>query len=265
MNVTLESLARAIFKSWFVDFDPVKVNAGQMPASAQATHDPKVLDLFPSTFQESELGPIPEGWSVGTLADVTDVQGGYAFKSRDFIEDGECPVIKIKNIQDDRSVDVGNAERLPSDFQDSAAEYLLDSGDLLMAMTGAKVAKFGIIVTTSSPTLLNQRVARFQPIHAEQPWFVFGALSMPDVLNQVIANAKGSAQPNVSASGIKAAKLVIPPPNLVAMFCDSVSSLFEERISHTKESRFLEATRDELLPHLLSGQMPETNLDGTER
>ena len=74
MNATLESLARAIFKSWFVDFDPVRQNAvhvnaglaltGQMPASSAipTTHDPKVLELFPSTFQDSELGPIPEGW-----------------------------------------------------------------------------------------------------------------------------------------------------------------------------------------------------------
>ena len=77
-NATLESLARAIFKSWFVDFDPVKINAGQMPASSQALakYDPKFLDLFPSTFKDSELGPIPEGWSVVRADEVYDVAIG---------------------------------------------------------------------------------------------------------------------------------------------------------------------------------------------
>ncbi len=93
MNATLESLARAIFKSWFVDFDPVKINAGQMPASSQAlaTHDPKVLDLFPSTFQDSELGPIPEGWDVVPLGAIFELKRGYDLPERKRI-DGRFPV-----------------------------------------------------------------------------------------------------------------------------------------------------------------------------
>lgn len=98
MNVTLESLVRAIFKSWFVDFDPVRINAekgnaGQMPASSQAlaTHDPKVLDLFPSTFQDSELGPIPEGWEPIKLESILELAYGKALKKSDRIA-GVFPV-----------------------------------------------------------------------------------------------------------------------------------------------------------------------------
>ncbi|MCR9115790.1 MAG: restriction endonuclease subunit S, partial [bacterium] len=99
MNATLESLARAIFKSWFVDFDPVKINAGQMPASSAipTTHDPKVLDLFPSTFQDSELGPIPEGWQVDRFANHISVTRGLSYKGSGLAEAG-VPMHNLNSI-----------------------------------------------------------------------------------------------------------------------------------------------------------------------
>jgi len=86
MNETLEEIAQTIFKSWFVNFDPVRAKASGEPTNSIChrlgpTSD--LLALFPDSFKESDLGKIPSGWQVGTLSDLVRFLSGYAFKSRD--------------------------------------------------------------------------------------------------------------------------------------------------------------------------------------
>ena len=146
MNATLESLARAIFKSWFVDFDPVHANAirqnagktgaGQMPASSAiaTTHDPKVLDLFPSTFQDSELGPIPEGWEPQTLESILELSYGKALKKSDRIA-GEFPVYGSggltgshnKSLVDGPGIIVGRKGSVGTLYWEDSAFYPIDT------------------------------------------------------------------------------------------------------------------------------------------
>ncbi len=74
MNQTLEEIAKAIFKSWFVDFDPVRAKAEGRPTGLP----PEISDLFPNEFVDSEIGEIPRGWNVGTLSDVADITMGQS-------------------------------------------------------------------------------------------------------------------------------------------------------------------------------------------
>ncbi len=120
MNETLEAMARALFKSWFVDFDPTRAKAERRDPGL-----PKPLaDLFPDAFEDSELGEIPKGWAVGTVGEVTEVQGGFAFKSKDFVDCG-FPVVKIKNIKEDRTVDVYDVEYVPAELASQFQDFTL--------------------------------------------------------------------------------------------------------------------------------------------
>jgi type I restriction enzyme S subunit len=168
-NVTLEAIAQALFKSWFVDFDPVRAKAeGRQPEGM----DLVTRDLFPSRLILSSLGDIPEGWEIGRLDKITTIQGGFAFKSKDFKDLGN-PVIKIKNINTNRTVNSLDVDFVPVEIASKAKRFELNDGDLLMAMTGATVGKFGLLVNMlEMKCLLNQRVARFVPHHRQKPWFI---------------------------------------------------------------------------------------------
>jgi type I restriction enzyme S subunit len=97
MNETLEEMARALFKSWFVDFDPVRAKAeGREPCL------PKPLaDLFPDSFEDSELGEIPKGWEACSLYETAEFINGAAFKSEDFCDPSQgLPIVKIAELKD---------------------------------------------------------------------------------------------------------------------------------------------------------------------
>ena len=164
MNETLEAMAQALFKSWFVDFDPVLDNALaagnaipdalQKKAATRAEQrkglekkdNSDIQSLFPDEFEfTEEMGWIPKGWASGTIADISFVKGGYAFKSKNFTDTG-FPVIKIKNINSDRTVNTSDVQFIPNEIAEKAENFWLKTGDLIMAMTGATVGKFGLLV-----------------------------------------------------------------------------------------------------------------------
>lgn len=282
-NQTLEQMAQALFKSWFVDFDPVIDNAlaagNPIPEELQARvqrrqqqlakpdHQPlpdDVRQLFPSEFEETEeLGWVPKGWEAGTLGSIASVLSGFAFKSKDFVEKGEA-VIKIKNINSDRTVDITDVNRVSAQVASSAERFLLTDGDIVMAMTGATVGKFGIIVTEENEAyFLNQRVCKFSSKAEGGSVFLYSALNKPGVEEGIVDSAQGSAQPNISASAILSTPMVIPSKELIALFSRQMESSYIRRITLKKEGYKLAKLRDTLLPKLISGELrlPESMLD----
>ncbi len=169
--------------------------------------------------------------------------------------------VQIKNIQENRTVDVDDVDYVSDIIANKNSEFTLKNGDLLMAMTGATVGKFGLIVNKKELCLLNQRVARFIPNVGKNPWFIYCALLNDIFLNQIIERAEGSAQPNVSAGCIKSAKLSVPPDQLIKHFILKVDSLFQNIIQNVQESRTLASLRDTLLPRLLSGELSFNELN----
>lgn len=239
INETLEAMARAIFKSWFVDFDPIP---GLGPHKE---------------WQDSPLGKIPKGWRVGTLGDICNARGGFAYKSEDFCDKG-YPVIKIKNIDLDRTVNIDDVEHIPENIALETQDFWLSDGDVVMAMTGATVGKFGLIVNRGKfPAILNQRVAKFFPFkkYGAMPWFIYNTLRSQEIIDQIISIADGSAQPNISANGIMSQKIVVPDDRLIKEFNSRVDCMFKQIISNQKQSLTLAAIRDALLPKLLSGEI----------
>ncbi|WP_051284233.1 restriction endonuclease subunit S [Desulforegula conservatrix] len=254
-NKTLEAIAQAIFKSWFVDFDPVRAKQeGREPEGMDAD----TAALFPDSFEESELGLIPKGWKVGTLGDISCVKGGFAYKSEVFCDAGS-PVVKIKNIVGDGTVDLLDAQFIADEIANKTQKFGLKDGDIVIAMTGATIGKTGVIVTTEDQVpYLNQRVAKFDSNLQgfNNSWFIFVAFQNKFIFEQVVNAASGSAQPNISTNGIESVCLVIPDNNeLMSIFNEYISVIFQGWIANQKQSKTLTQLRDTLLPRLISGQL----------
>lgn len=279
-NQTLEDIAQAIFKSWFINFDPTraKIRAkenGQDPelaamaaiagkevdklealSSDQLEKLKSTAELFPDRFEDSELGEIPEGWSIGSVGDIALAKGGYAFKGKSFVDEGH-PVVKIKNITGDGRVDLTGAVCINDEQASSSKRFKLNDGDLLMAMTGATVGKIGFVTTGGKAVYLNQRVAKFESekFGRKISWFLFCCFGRSSIFDSVVGAAQGSAQPNISSSGIEATQLVMPSHELIEEFSNKCDSLFRKWLCNIDENAGLEQLRDTILPKLLSGEL----------
>lgn len=285
INQTLEQMAQDLFKSWFVDFEPVKAKIAVLEAggsqedatlaamTAISGKDADALavferehpqqyaelkataELFSSAMQDSELGDIPEGWSCEPISQIVMVKSGYAFKSKDFIDSG-FPVIKIKNITGAGTVDVDNCQYVSSETVQGLNKFAIKNGDVLLAMTGATVGKVGIFVNNGFPAYLNQRVAKFEcKKELSCNWFIYNIVSRSDFTSQILSTAQGSAQPNISAKEIESISRVMPLDSLIIAYENCVSKLYQFVMYNTLNNSLLTQLRDTLLPKLLSGEI----------
>lgn len=233
-NKTLEEIARTIFKEWFANFNFPNADGSR---------------------KHSDFGEIPSDWELLGIGEVCYVQNGYAFKSNDFKEEGEVGIIKIKNINGNvvdiektDFVDANVVERLDKKFK-------IESGSLLIAMTGAEVGKIGLVPLTEKNLWLNQRVGMFKEKIAYGNLFMYLLLSSDTYQTNIQNSALGSAQPNISASAIESIRAIIPRADLIEAFGKIVNPMFEKILDNLAENETLKITRDSLLPKLMSGEI----------
>lgn len=238
----LEEMAQKIYKEWFVDF--------------------KFPNHETATFKQTELGEIPSDWFLGTIKDINDVKGGYAFKSSDLKDTGKYGVIKIKNIQSG-DIDINSCQYIDERIAQKAEAFKLGGGDMLIAMTGAQVGKVGIMPKIEQHYYLNQRVGKFVP---NKEYIVNNQyLSMctnSEKFNIQINNvASGAAQPNISTSQIENIEILVPKAEILTQFETLVNPLFMETMVLKEKNAILKQTRDLLLPRLISGEIDVENLE----
>ena len=242
-NVTLEAIAQTLFKRWFVEFEfpnkegrPYKSSGGKMVPS--------------------ELGEIPEGWKVGLSGDIILLQGGFAFKSKDFKKVGKHGIIKIKNIQN-QVVDILNTDFVVDEIvQNLDEKFRIKPGDVLIAMTGAEVAKVGIVPQNDSNLWLNQRVGLFKNKINNGVLFIYYLFSKPEYHKALRDKGTGSsAQPNISATDIESIRILVPDINVLNDFAILANPMFNKIIFNLRKIQLLAKTRDTLLPKLMSGQI----------
>jgi type I restriction enzyme, S subunit len=241
-NETLEEIGKTLFKHWFVDFEfpneegkPYKSSGGEMI--------------------ESELGEIPKGWSVGKLGDLIYIQNGYAFKSSDFLLEGKHGIIKIKNISGN-IIDIKNTQYTSDNVISKVdKKFKIESGDLLIAMTGAEVAKIGIVETNSESLWLNQRVGLFKEIIEGGKLFSYIFLLDEKKQDFLKSNATGAAQPNISGTQIESLNIILPQARYLQDFSKFYSNSFKRIISNLAQIHTLQKTRDLLLPQLMTGKI----------
>lgn len=251
MNATLETMARALFQSWFVDFDPVRAKLDGRPPTGL---DPETAALFPATFQDSSIGHIPQGWEVTTLGACIGFSSGFSFKSKDWQESG-VPVVKIGSVKPG-IIDLLQVSYVSEEIAQQAARYRLGVGDLLIGMTGY-VGEVGLVPPTDNLPLLNQRVGKFvlpKP-GTESLGFWYCTTRQPEFRAFVEARSHGTAQANVSGEAIKEFPVVLPSKEILGAFNKICQHWLDRILANHTESRTLAAIRDALLPKLLSGEL----------
>lgn len=233
-NQTLEEIARTLFKEWFVNFNYPNADGN---------------------FKQSEFGDIPESWEANGIGAISYVQNGYAFKSKDFQEQGEVGIIKIKNISGN-VVDIQNTDFVDAMVVSSLDEkFKIESGSLLIAMTGAEVGKIGLVPLTDKNLWLNQRVGMFKENIPFGNLYMYLLLSTDTYQTAIQNSALGSAQPNISASAIESIRAIIPTAELIESFGRIAQPMFEKILDNLAENETLKNTRDSLLPKLMSGEI----------
>lgn len=228
LNRTLEDIARAIFKSWFVDFDPVRAKAaGQQPPGLK----PEIAALFPDSFEDSELGEIPKGWRVRHIGELAEVSSG------------KRPDARFAERSDEASVPLwgGNG---PMAF---VRKPLFDEPILLTGRVGTLGSVFRITdpCWPSDNTLV---------LRASEP-SVFQYLFLQ--LHQVnfASLNRGSTQPLLTQTDLKAQLLVVPTKSILETFSRIANSMYCRSDESTAEIRTLAELRDALLPKLISGEL----------
>ncbi|WP_290464453.1 restriction endonuclease subunit S [Bacteroides acidifaciens] len=240
INDNLEQQAQALFKSWFVDFEPFKNGK----------------------FVDSEMGMIPEGWKVGTIGEYCSIRSGYAFKSSWWQETG-TKVIKIKNITDNKTLDMSDCSYVSSDKTYKAIDFQASPGDLIIAMTGATIGKFCIIPFHNDKIYINQRVGKFflgnNPL--DRLPFIYCCLSYEPIYNEIISKGQGSAQPNIGGADIENIRIILSPSTELKEFNSLLRPIFQKKMQIESELSKLSVLRDTLLPRLMSGELKINDLN----
>lgn len=249
-NQTLEQMAQAIFKSWFVDFEPVKAKMnGEQPEGMDAA----TASLFPEKLVESELGLIPEGWEVTKLSKVIDLLNGFAFKSSDYVKEGTF-VLRTKNFDSSNSVErLGDDVYLPDEFLESHKKYLCEAYDYHVVMVAASIGKTAMIYPYQLPALRNQNMWCFRPKDESLRFYTKYMVDGLVKLNMGLAS--GSARAFFKKGDFNSYEFALPSSELLTKFNDVVGNLVRQKGSLLNQNVQLAAMRDTLLPKLLSGEI----------
>ncbi len=181
---------------------------------------------------------LPRGWQWKTIGEVCRVIPGFAFKSKDWADSG-IPVIKIKNIKSDCTIDVSNTDCVPPEVvSEKMDKFRLRKGDILIAMTGATAGKVGWL-SSDREFLLNQRVAKLDPVDIEKRFF-WGVISGRRYQDLFFHLADGAAQPNMSGKQIENVEIPVPP-HQVQLHLASIVSAYDDLIeNNTRRIEILE-------------------------
>jgi type I restriction enzyme S subunit len=240
-NETLEAIAKALFKSWFVDFDPIRAKVEGRPTGLPS----EISDLFPDSFEESELGEIPSGWEVKELDEVAHFLNGLALQKFP-PEDGAAtlPVIKIAQLKKGDSIGtVRCSTAVPSD-------YVVRDGDVLFSWSGS----LAVDIWCGGDGALNQHLFKVTS-KTHDKWFFLQWIKhhLPEF--QEIAQGKATTMGHIQRHHLSEAKALIPTPSLLAAMDSVFSPLLDRAFGLRKQSKHLAITRDAFLPKLISGEI----------
>lgn len=248
-NATLESIAQALFKSWFIDFDPVRAKAeGREPEGMDAA----TAALFPAEFEESALGLIPKGWTVQPIGDLVEAVGGstpdtknetlweppvHHWTSPKDLSGATAPVL----LDTERKVSEAGLAKIPSG--------LLPVGTLLMSSR----APIGYLSLSQIPVAINQGYIAMPPGGWLPPAYMYFWCQFN--LHAIKGRANGSTFMEISKKAFRPIPAVLPSPEVVNRFNDFATAMFSRVASNEKQARALTGLRDTLLPRLISGKL----------
>jgi len=244
-NAVLEAIARAIFKSWFVDSDPVKAKAeGREPEGMDAA----TAALFPSDLVESQLGLVPAGWRVLTIADCTRVGRGASPRPINDYMDGDVPWIKIADATSgDGTFIFETKERVKQAGVSKSVEVV--PGDLVMSNS----ASCGIPVFVEIYGCIHDGWLYFRDYQSITKHYLYYWLK--NISAHLVHLADGSVQKNLNTTLVSSQPILVPPQPLMDHFDQVAVGLLVEMRNNIRLCRTLADLRNTLLPRLLSGKL----------
>ncbi|WP_082745413.1 restriction endonuclease subunit S [Erythrobacter sp. CCH5-A1] len=196
-------------------------------------------------------------WLQVNLGDLCKLQGGFAFKSDDYTDQG-VPLMRIGDITDGIVAPGPSTVRLPSAYAAEYPRFVIQEGDILIAMSGATTGKFGVY-RSDLPSLLNQRVGRFQIVESTKLAVGFLLTIISHLQPWILAAAYGGAQPNISSKGIEAFEIALPPldeqQHIAAVWAELSEAIMEKRQAIINAEQLLANLRQSILAAAFRGEL----------
>ena len=245
-NATLEAIAQALFKSWFVDFDPVRA---KMEGRAPDGMDEATAALFPDSFEETELGAVPRGWSMGGLSALLRLHKGS-------VNPGGQPDTEFQHF----SLPAFDAGQIPvaefgSEIKSNKTSVPADG--VLLSKLNPHIPRIWLPSAVGSQAVCSTEFLPFVPNGPSTTAFVYCLLSDPDFSKQLCQLVTGTSNSHqrIKPDGVLSLQAVVPHAGVIAAFDGVVSSLLERLKANRLEAQTLGTLRDTLLPRLISGQL----------
>ena len=248
-NTTLEAIALALFKSWFVDFDPVRAKlVGRAPEGM----DEATAALFPDSFEESEFGEVPAGWAVLPIGDAVEAVGGTTPDTKTALF--WAPAIHCwtspKDLSGATAPVMLDTERKISDAGlAKIGSGLLPAGSLLMSSR----APIGYLTLTQVPVAINQGYIGMLPGGRLSPLYLLFWCRVN--MDAIKGRANGSTFMEISKKAFRPIPALVPPASLIDKFDGIAGRLFARVVENERQAQTLTTLRDTLLPRLISGQL----------
>jgi type I restriction enzyme S subunit len=251
-NATLEAIAQALFKSWFVDFDPVRA---KLDGRAPEGMDEATAALFPDSFEDSELGEVPKGWQAGTVDSLASLNP-ESWSTKQHPER-----IRYVDLANTKANEIDGVAEFSFDEAPSRARRILRLGDVIVGTVRPGNRSFARIARDISGLTGSTGFAVLRARHEFDQALVYIATTRDEAIDRLAHLADGGAYPAVRPDVVGNTPLVISPQEVRIAFGEVANDLFASIGSNQERARVLAELRDTLLPRLISGQLrlPEAN------
>jgi type I restriction enzyme S subunit len=253
MSHTLESIARVIFRSWFVDFDAVRAKA----EGCDSGLPPALADLLPDRLVQCEFGEIPEGWSTVPLYGVAEFINGATYGAFEPNADGRgLPIVKIAELKSGVTSQTRFSEvQMPE-------KYRISQREILFSWSGNPDTSIDTFVWAHDEAWLNQHIFRVLPQWPHERSFVLTLLRrLRPVFAEIARDKQTTGLGHVTAADMKRLLVVRPDDRVLRAWDEVAGPLLEQAFVRERENGFLADLRDALLPRLLSGELRVASVD----
>lgn len=236
-------IVATLFRSWFIDFDPVKAKAeGKLPYGMDA----ETAALFPDTFEDSEIGPIPSGWKLYSILELGDFLNGVASQKYPVTsEDDSLPVVKIREMQN------GVTEKSDWASNSTPQKYHINEGDILFSWAATLLVQHW----QGNKAILNQHIFKVTPSKNFPEWFVYQYLTSELWKFQRMATAGETMMGHIKRKDLQQHLIVIPANQLLKKLSETMNPLYSLSKSISINQKHITSIRDALLPKLMSGEL----------
>ena len=251
-NTTLEAIAQALFKSWFVDFDPVHAKMqGRVPEGM----DEATAALFPDSFEESDLGAVPKGWTVGSVGVIAEVIDCLHSKKPELIQSSH-PFLQLSNIRDDGLLDTSEVAGISEvDYKKWISRIEASEGDCVITNVGRVGAVAQIPAGYKAAMGRNMTAVRLKKEYPF-PTYLVELLQSPDMRTEIAAKTDvGTILDALNVRSIPTLRCVLASHGVLSAFESIARPMRSKMETNIAKIQTLSRVRDTLLPRLISGQL----------